>query len=65
LPWGEFGDAGCGVLAHALQDIDQVGVDVKVMEAAGHDEALRDTDVFRAQFCPTKIPIFPTHWDCA
>ena len=51
--------------AYALQDIDQVGVDVNAMEPAGHDEALHDTHVFGAQFSPTEIPIFPAHWDCA
>ena len=58
LAWSEFGDTRCGMLAYALQDVDQVGVDVNVMEPAGHDEALHDTDVFRAEFCPTKIPVF-------
>jgi hypothetical protein len=46
------------MLAYALQDIDQVGVDVDAVEPTSHDEALHDTDVFGAQLGPTEIPIF-------
>jgi hypothetical protein len=46
------------MLAHALQDVDQVGVDVDAVEPTRDDETLYDTDVFGAQFCPTKIPVF-------
>jgi hypothetical protein len=46
LPWGQLRDTGCGMLADALQDIDQVGVDVDAVEPTRHNEALHDPDVF-------------------
>src|SRR5438105_317366 len=51
------------MLTYALQDVDQVSVDVNTVEPASHDEALHDTHMFGAQFGPTKIPIFSTHRD--
>jgi hypothetical protein len=35
------------MLADALQDIDQVGVDVDAVEPASHDEAMHDTHLER------------------
>jgi hypothetical protein len=51
------------MLTDALEDIDQVCIRVNTMEAAGHDEALHDANVLRAQFSPTEIPTLPPHWD--
>ncbi len=51
---GEFVDAGCGVLAHALQDIDQVVVRVDLVQPAGHDQALYDAYVLSPRLCPTE-----------
>ena len=44
--------------ADALEDVDQVGVDVNAVEPTCHDEARHDTNVFSAELSPTKIPIF-------
>jgi len=46
------------MLADALENVDQVGVDVNTVEPTCHDEALHDADVFGAELGPTKIPIF-------
>jgi hypothetical protein len=46
------------MLANALENVDQVGVDVNAVESTRHDEALHDTDVFGAELSPTEIPIF-------
>lgn len=58
LPWSQLRDTCGGMLADALQDVDQVGVDVNAVEPTSHDEALHDTNMFGAQLGPTKIPIF-------
>ena len=57
--WGQLGDASSRVLADTLQDIDEVGVDVNLVQAAGDDQALYDADVFGPELGPTEIPIFP------
>src|ERR1700726_5167104 len=49
------------MLSYALQDVDQVGVDVDAVKTTSHDEALHDTNVFGAQFGPAEIPVFPAH----
>ena len=41
---GEFLDLGSRVLGDPLEHIDQVGVGVDLVEAAGDDEALDDAD---------------------
>jgi hypothetical protein len=47
--WREVDDPACRVLfADARQDIDQVGVGIYALEAAGDQEALDDTDAFGA-----------------
>ena len=56
--WGQLGDASSRVLADTLQDIDEVGVDVDLVQAAGDDQALYDSDVFGPELGPTEIPIF-------
>jgi len=48
-PWGELGDVGCRMLAHALQHIDQIVIGIDPMQSAGDDQALDDAHVFRAQ----------------
>jgi hypothetical protein len=58
LPWGQFRDTSSGMLPDALQDVDQVGVDVNAVEPASHDEALHYAHMFGTQFGPTEIPIF-------
>jgi hypothetical protein len=37
------------MLADALQDIDEIRVGVDPVQAAGHDQALHDSDVFGAE----------------
>ena len=39
--WGQLGDAGSGVLADTLQDIDEVGIDVDLVQATSDDQAAR------------------------
>ncbi len=41
-PGAQFGDAGTGVLADPLQDINQIVVGINVMEAAGDQQALHN-----------------------
>ncbi len=45
------------MLAHALQDIDQVGVDIDAVEFAGRDQALDDADLLGPELGPAKKPI--------
>ena len=45
----------------ALQHIDQAGVRVDALQAAGHHEALQDTQLLSAQFGPTKQVILSPH----
>jgi len=47
------------MLAHALENVDQVGVDINAVELAGHDKALHDADMFGTELSPTEIPVFP------
>ena len=54
--WRELGDAGSGVLRDALKHIDEVGVGIDAMEAAGDDQALDDADVAGAELGPTEKP---------
>jgi hypothetical protein len=44
-PRGEFVDAAGRVLAHTLQDIDQIIVGIDLVQPAGHDQTLHDPDV--------------------
>src|SRR6185437_4781606 len=55
----KLSDAGCRVLADALQNIDEVGVRVDAMQPAGDDERLDDT----AERRPAEVPIFAPHRD--
>lgn len=50
----EFDDVARGMDAHALQNIDQVGVDIHAVQLAGHDQALDDADLFRAELGPAE-----------
>ena len=45
----------------ALQDVDEIVVRVDLVQAAGDDEALQDTDVLSAEFCPTEQPCLASH----
>ena len=56
--WGQLGDASSRVLADTLQDIDEVGVDVDLVQATGDDQALHDADVLGTEFGSTEVPIF-------
>ena len=46
------------MLAHALQDIDQVVIRIDIVQSARHEQALNDADIPGAQFGPTEQPIF-------
>ena len=59
-PRGEFGDAG-----DALEDVDQIGVGVDVVQSAGTDQAVDDAHVLGAKFGPAEVPVFTTHGDDA
>ena len=61
VTWSEFRDTRRRMLAYTLQDVDQVGIEVNVMQSTGYDEALRDADVFCTEFGPTEVPRFPAH----
>lgn len=37
------------MLAHSLQDVDEVGVDVDAVQAAGDDEGLGDANLLGAE----------------
>ena len=63
-PGGEQVDVGGGVLADALEHIDQVVVRIDAVQAAGDDEALDDADMLGAEFCPGEHPCLPPHWNC-
>ena len=43
----------------ALENVDQVGVDINAVELAGHEKALHDADMFDTELSPTEIPVFP------
>lgn len=49
------------MLAHALQDVDEVVVRIDVMQPARGQQALDDADVFGAQFGPCEQPIAAAH----
>lgn len=61
LPWGEFGDTAGGVLSDTLQHIDQVGVGVDALHAAGGDQTLGNADMAGAQFGPAEQPVLAPH----
>ncbi len=52
----EFRNPGGGVLCHALEHIDEVGVGIDAVQAAGDDQALDDADVAGAEFGRAKKP---------
>ena len=58
---GEQIDLRGRVLAHALQDVDQVVVRIDLMQPAGHDEALDDAHVLGPQFRPGEEPGLASH----
>ena len=45
----------------ALQHIDQVGVRVDALQAAGHHEALEESQLLSTQLGPTKQVILSSH----
>ena len=59
--WREFVDSAGGMLAHSLQNIDQVNVWIYLVQPASHDQTLDDADVFCAEFCPAEEPCLAPH----
>ena len=55
---GEFVHLGRRVIFHALQYVDKVFVGIDVMEPAGHQQTLHDTDVLGIPLGPAKHPVF-------
>ena len=51
------------VLADTLQDIDEVGVEANALEAAGHQQALDDSDALGPEFGPREQPVSPSGGD--
>jgi len=49
------------VQGYALQDVDQVGVGVDAVQAAGDEEGLDDADVFGTELGSAKEPGFSAH----
>ena len=49
------------MLTNALQHIDEVVVWIDVMQSACHQQALRDANMLRAKFGPTKQPVFAAY----
>ena len=45
------------MLAHSLQDVDEVGVDVDAVQAAGDDDGLGDANLFGAEFGPAQFQL--------
>jgi len=45
------------MLAHALQDIDEIGVRVDTLEPASRNQALHDASVLGADLGPAKEPV--------
>ena len=58
---GELGHSSSGILADALQNIDEVGVRIDAVQTAGDDQTLHDADLLSAQFSPGEKPIAPAH----
>ena len=51
------------MLRDALQDVDEIRVDVDVVQPAGDDQGLDDADVLRSELCPAEVPVLASHWD--
>ena len=60
---GEFCDAAGGMHADALQDIDEVGVGIDVVQATSDDERLDDADMLGAELGPAEQPRLSAHGD--
>jgi hypothetical protein len=52
---GEFCDSGCWVLCGALQDVDEIRVDIEPVQPTGHDEGVDDADVLRSESVQKKV----------
>ena len=52
----ELGDPGSGMQGDSLEHIDEVGVGIDAVQAAGDDQALNDADVAGAELGPTEKP---------
>ena len=56
-PRRKLGDPGGGVQRDALEHIDEVGIWIDAVQAAGHEQALDDADVAGTEFGPAEQPI--------
>ena len=54
--WRELCDPGSGVQRDALEHINEIGVRIDAVQAAGDDQALDDADVPGAELGPAKKP---------
>ena len=55
----EIDDILRGMLAHTLQDIDQIRVDIDTMQLAGRDQALNNADLLGTQLGPAEQLVAP------
>ena len=53
-PRREFGNAARGMHGDALQNVDEVGIGIDVVQSAGDDERLDDADVLRTELGPAE-----------
>ena len=51
------------MLCDALQDVDEIRVDIDPVQPTGHDQRLDDADVLRSELRPAEVPVFASHWD--
>jgi hypothetical protein len=61
-PGGQFRNPRGRMLTHALEDVDQIRIRVDVVQSAGHDQTLSDSDVLGTELCPTEQKILASHW---
>ena len=52
----QFGDTRGRMLPHALKHIDEIGVRIDAVQAAGHDQTLDNADMSGPELGPTKEP---------
>ena len=62
-PRGEFGNASRGVVADALDHINEVGIRINAVQPAGNDQAFDDPDLFGAKLGPAEQPCLSAHRD--
>jgi len=57
-PRGQFGDSAGWVYTDTLQHVDQVGVGIDTLQAAGDQQTLDDPNALGTDFSPRKKEIF-------